>query len=224
LKKWGTTDAVHPFDLPQAVAAWQHAVETGQPYEFEHRLRRADGEYRWFVSRGLPLHDAGGHIVHWYNLLMEVDALKQSEEKLRRSEADLQDIVGTAARMQHGAAAALAMGIDEVGDRRRNAGVTELRHHRLALPGSIRRGVPMLERAAAAYAEMRADRRDARRARALDAHQVAPVRMAGPGIGLDDFAGQRVGHIDRTRIRCGDAVAAGAEMIDGEPLNQTPPR
>ena len=74
---------------PRVAAAWQHAVQTGQPYEFEHRIRRADGEYRWFQSRGLPLRDAGGRIVRWYNLLTDIDARKQSEEKLRRSEADL---------------------------------------------------------------------------------------------------------------------------------------
>jgi PAS domain S-box-containing protein len=89
LKRWGSTDAVHPDDLPQAVAAWQHAVGTGEPYEFEHRLRRGDGEYRWFLSRGLPLRDTEGRIVRWYNLLTDLDARKQSEEKLRRSEADL---------------------------------------------------------------------------------------------------------------------------------------
>ena len=89
LKHWGTTDAVHPGDLPRVVAAWQHAVATGLPYEFEHRIRRADGEYRWFQSRGLPLRDAEGRIVRWYNLLTDIDARKQSEEKLRRSEADL---------------------------------------------------------------------------------------------------------------------------------------
>jgi PAS domain S-box-containing protein len=89
LRQWGTTDAVHPADLPQVAAAWQRAVQTGQPYEFEHRIRRADGEYRWFQSRGLPLRDADGRIVRWYNLLTDIDARKQSEEKLRRSEADL---------------------------------------------------------------------------------------------------------------------------------------
>src|SRR5437773_3201549 len=89
LRQWGTTDAVHPADLPGAIAAWQHAVETGLPYDFEHRIRRADGEYRWFQSRGLPLRDAAGHVVRWYNLLTDIHARKQSEEKLRRSEADL---------------------------------------------------------------------------------------------------------------------------------------
>jgi PAS domain S-box-containing protein len=89
LKHWGTSDAVHPGDLPRVLAAWQHAVETGQPYEFEHRIRRRDGEYRWFQSRGLPLRDAAGRIVRWYNLLTDIHERKETEDKLRRSEADL---------------------------------------------------------------------------------------------------------------------------------------
>jgi len=89
LKKWGTSDAVHPADRPRVNAAWRHAVETGQSYEFEHRIRRSDGEYRWFQSRGLPLRDVDGGIVRWYNLLTDIHARKVTEEKLRRSEADL---------------------------------------------------------------------------------------------------------------------------------------
>ena len=89
LKQWGTSDAVHPADLPQVRAAWAHAIDTGQPYEFEHRIRRRDGEYRWFQSRGLPLRNADGQIVRWYNLLTDIHARKDTEEKLRRSEADL---------------------------------------------------------------------------------------------------------------------------------------
>ena len=86
LKKWGTTDAVHPVDLPRVIEVWQHAIETGLPYEFEHRIRRADGEYRWFQLRGLPLRDADGHIIRWYVLLTDINARKQSEERLRQSE------------------------------------------------------------------------------------------------------------------------------------------
>jgi PAS domain S-box-containing protein len=89
LKQWGTTDAVHPADLPRVIAAWQHAVETALPYELEHRIRRGDGEYRWFQLRGLPLRDAEGRIARWYVLLTDIDARKQSEERLRRSEAEL---------------------------------------------------------------------------------------------------------------------------------------
>jgi PAS domain S-box-containing protein len=85
LKQWGTSDAVHPADLPEVIAAWQQAVKTGLPYEVEHRIRRFDGEYRWFQSRGLPLRDDGGHIVRWYNLLTDIHARKESEEKLEQA-------------------------------------------------------------------------------------------------------------------------------------------
>src|SRR5215813_13401059 len=89
LKQWGTTDAVHPDDLPSVIAAWRSSIEAGTPYDIEHRMRRADGVYRWFQSRGLPLRDAEGRIVRWYNLLTDIDEHKRTEEKLRRSQADL---------------------------------------------------------------------------------------------------------------------------------------
>src|SRR6266436_5807119 len=91
LKGWSTSEAVHPDELPQAVAAWRHSVETGDPYDIDHRLRRADGAYRWFHSRGLSLRDAEGRIVRWYNLLTDIDERRRAEEKLRRSEAYLSE-------------------------------------------------------------------------------------------------------------------------------------
>jgi hypothetical protein len=91
VKSWGTTDAVHPDDLPRVLAEWKYAVETEQPYDIENRLRRADGMYRWFHARGLPLRDDEGRIVRWYNLLTDTDDRKKAEEKLRRSEASLLD-------------------------------------------------------------------------------------------------------------------------------------
>jgi PAS domain S-box-containing protein len=89
LKQWGTSNAVHPDDVPAVIAAWQRSVETGAPYDFEHRIRRADGVYRWFQSRGNPLRDPEGRIVRWYNLLTDIDERKQTEAKLRRSQAFL---------------------------------------------------------------------------------------------------------------------------------------
>jgi PAS domain S-box-containing protein len=89
LKQWDSTDAIHPEDRSAAVSAWQRAIHTGTPYEFEHRLRRVDGVYRWFQSRGFPLRDPNGRLLRWYNLLTDIDERKQTEDKLRRSEADL---------------------------------------------------------------------------------------------------------------------------------------
>jgi formate hydrogenlyase transcriptional activator len=93
LKQWGTSDAVHPSDLPRVRSAWQHSIETGVPYEFEHRIRRADGEYRWFQSRGLPLRDAEGRIVRWYNLLTDIDERKRAEERVEASEREYRRII-----------------------------------------------------------------------------------------------------------------------------------
>jgi PAS domain S-box-containing protein len=93
LKGWSTSEAVHPDDLPQAVAAWRHSVETGDPYDIDHRLRRVDGAYRWFHSRGLTLRDANGRVVRWYNLLTDIDERRRAEEKLRQSEMELRQIL-----------------------------------------------------------------------------------------------------------------------------------
>ena len=91
LKGWTTSDAVHPDDLPRAVADWMHSVKTGEPYDVDNRLRGADGVYRWFHSRGLSLRDADGRIVRWYVLLTDIDERRRTEERLRRSEAYLSE-------------------------------------------------------------------------------------------------------------------------------------
>jgi len=82
LKRWTATDAVHPDDLPGVVAAWQRSVRLGQPYELEHRIRRADGEYRWFHVRGLPVRDPTGRIVRWFVLHTDIHARKRAEALL----------------------------------------------------------------------------------------------------------------------------------------------
>ena len=61
LKNWSLIGAVHPDDLPGVIEARQKCIETGQIYEVEHRCLRADGVYRWFQVRGLPVRDADRH-------------------------------------------------------------------------------------------------------------------------------------------------------------------
>jgi PAS domain S-box-containing protein len=89
LKGWATTDAVHPDDLPRVIAAWRRSIEAGEPYDIQHRIRRADGVYRWFHVRGLALRDAQGRIVRWYLLEHDIDDRKKAEEKLRQDEEEL---------------------------------------------------------------------------------------------------------------------------------------
>jgi PAS domain S-box-containing protein len=54
LKAWATSDAVHPDDLPRVLTTFAKSIETGQPYDIEHRCRRADGIYRWFQVPRFP--------------------------------------------------------------------------------------------------------------------------------------------------------------------------
>ena len=89
LKGWATGDVIHPDDLPRVIATFTNSVAAGQPYGLENRYRRADGSYRWFEFRALPARDAAGRILRWYALLIDIDDRKQTEEKLRESEAVL---------------------------------------------------------------------------------------------------------------------------------------
>ena len=66
LQQWGTSDTVHPDDLPRVIQIFTQAIASGEPYDFEVRLRRFDGAYRWFQVRGLPLRDASGAILRWH--------------------------------------------------------------------------------------------------------------------------------------------------------------
>src|ERR1700738_675525 len=87
-------DIVHPDDVPPVRAAWRQAVEAGRPYDVEERLRRADGVYRWFHTRGFPLRDTQGHILLWYLIKRDVDDLKRGETLLAGEKRLLEMVAG----------------------------------------------------------------------------------------------------------------------------------
>ncbi len=89
LKNWALIDAVHPDDLPRVIEVRKKSLETGQIYEIEHRCRRADGVYRWFQVRGLPVRNAEGILTAWYLLLTDIDDRKKAEDALQSSERNL---------------------------------------------------------------------------------------------------------------------------------------
>ena len=126
--------------------------------------------------------------------------------------------------MEHRAAAAVAVGVDEFGNWRIQSRLPQCLDDETALPGAILGIRQMLHGAAAAYPKMRADRRHPLRAWSVDSDQTPPVGMAGNLFDLDGFAGQRAGHVDRTISAVGDAIAAMTEPGDQEPLNHARPR
>ena len=86
---WGWLEPVHPDDRAATRAAWSAAPSRGW-LDVDHRLRRADGEYRWFQTRAVPIRGADGGITHWCGTCTDVSALKEVEAAMRyaRDEAE----------------------------------------------------------------------------------------------------------------------------------------
>ena len=88
----GWRSTVHPDDLDEHVKKWQRSLASGEPFENEARRRSANGEYRWFLARAVPLRNAHGNILKWYGTLTDIEDRKKAEqerERLRRLQADL---------------------------------------------------------------------------------------------------------------------------------------
>src|SRR6266404_5268825 len=83
------TGPIHPEDTPRVMEKWLAQMAIGEGYEDEMRLRRADGEYRWFLVRTEPLRDAQGNVVKWYGSSIDIEDRKQAEEKLKHSKVQL---------------------------------------------------------------------------------------------------------------------------------------
>lgn len=83
------TGHVHPEDLTRVMEKWRQDMAAEEPNEDEFRLRRADGEYRWFLVRNEPLRDEQGNLVKWYGVSIEIEDRKQAEEQLKHNERQL---------------------------------------------------------------------------------------------------------------------------------------
>jgi PAS domain S-box-containing protein len=90
-EKWGKI--VHPDDIPGAVAAWTKAIGSGDAYEVEFRLRRADGAYRWFLARAVPARDERGNIIRWIGTNTDVHDQKLIAGELAQLNATLAERV-----------------------------------------------------------------------------------------------------------------------------------
>jgi PAS domain S-box-containing protein len=88
LENWGTNDAVHPEDLPRILELFKRAMAYGIPFNFELRLRRFDGEYRWFDNRGVPIRDGFGCIARWYVLLTDIEDRTRALARLDQMQSD----------------------------------------------------------------------------------------------------------------------------------------
>ena len=82
---WNWTAVVHPEDVEGILAKWRASLVTGEVFEYETRVRSANGEYRWMFHRKVPLRDANGNIVKWYGSSLDIEERKMAAEQLRRN-------------------------------------------------------------------------------------------------------------------------------------------
>jgi PAS domain S-box-containing protein len=110
---WRWTATIHPDDLARTTDYWRTVLLSGESAEIEERLRRSDGEFRWFLCRYVPVRDDSGRIVKWYGTCTDIEDRKQAEDTLRRNQAffvaeaqRIAGLLGTAApgrRLAHSA-------------------------------------------------------------------------------------------------------------------------
>jgi formate hydrogenlyase transcriptional activator len=83
----------HPDDLERVREERQAALAIGEPFELEQRVRRHDGQYRWFLIRYNPLRDDNGHVMRWYSTATDIQDRKQAEEKMRNENLALREVI-----------------------------------------------------------------------------------------------------------------------------------
>jgi PAS domain S-box-containing protein len=96
IKNWGWTQFIHPDDLEENLRAWRDSIASGEPFILEHRFRRADGAYRWHLSRAQAMRDANGNISMWIGSNTDIHEQKEKEEELQRANDDLQQFAYSA--------------------------------------------------------------------------------------------------------------------------------
>ncbi|WP_190513247.1 PAS domain S-box protein [Oscillatoria sp. FACHB-1407] len=92
----GWSQVPHPDDLPAMLAAWTYSITTGNPYDIQHRIKLADGSYRWMRSRAFPRRDEHKQILGWYGTTEDIHDTKCAEEQLRESEQRFRDMADCA--------------------------------------------------------------------------------------------------------------------------------
>src|SRR5277367_5545130 len=83
---WNWRAFIHPEDVDGIVAKWLACLASGEVFEYETRVLRADGEYRWMFHCKVPLRDECGNILKWYGSSMDIEERKRAEQAWRRNE------------------------------------------------------------------------------------------------------------------------------------------
>jgi formate hydrogenlyase transcriptional activator len=112
LEEWRSTDRhnyFHSDDWERLARETQSKFLSGLPHEFEVRIRRKDGKYRWFLTRWNPLKDEQGRVTRWYSATFDIDELKQAQQRLQNENIALREEIDHASMFEEivGSSAAL---------------------------------------------------------------------------------------------------------------------
>ncbi|HAX78882.1 MAG TPA: serine/threonine protein kinase, partial [Cyanobacteria bacterium UBA11372] len=100
VKGIGWLNALHPDDVEHTTKVWLQAVETKSFYETEYRIRGADGIYRYFAVRGVPILAENGSVKEWIGTCNDIDARKRAEDQLRQKSQQLEQTLKELQTMQ----------------------------------------------------------------------------------------------------------------------------
>ena len=92
VRGWEFAEAIHPQDKSDFREKWRAALREGASFEAEARMRRADGSYRWFLIRAVPLRDASGAILRWYGTNADIEDLKRAQEDVLKQTSRLEEL------------------------------------------------------------------------------------------------------------------------------------
>src|SRR6266481_1983919 len=91
---WQWLETLHPDDREPTRHFWLESVAGHHSYDIEYRVRRRDGEYRWFKTRGVPVRDGNGAITKWFGTGTDITELRETQEALRERERELDSLMG----------------------------------------------------------------------------------------------------------------------------------
>jgi PAS domain S-box-containing protein len=207
---WGWMNEFHPEE--RAEEEWRAAFAAGEPFEREARVRRADGEYRWFLLRAVPLRDESGNVVKWYGTSTDIEDRKRAEEAL----LEAQDKLAQVTRMQ--AMGELATAIAHEVNQPLTAIVTNANFSLRQLKGSS----PNLAELRTAIAEIVGD---GARASAVIARIRRLLRKRTPGtvqVDINEIIREVISllrnELTRNRVYLGTELSTHLPRVQGDPV------
>jgi PAS domain S-box-containing protein len=94
---YGWSEALHPEDAPQMWETWKAARARGEEWQMEHRLRRADGTWRWFLTRAVPQKDGSGRVLRWFGTTSDIEDARRTAQALQAADRQKDEFLATLA-------------------------------------------------------------------------------------------------------------------------------